>query len=738
MARTLAWLLACSFSCCAFAQTDDPIVINPSVELSEAGQPVGWQSYSWGKTSKFAYDSGTAHTGLHSLKVVGGMGAWSTSLNVSPGMVLRISFFYRAANVEPGARMLCYLHGKLGGQEKGKTVLWFTRPLRAQEAWQQMDVGDYIVPDDCASLDLALRLNVKGTQTELWFDDLSVVEVQRAVPQGRAAVIVRGPQFSLWAEHASHKVYLDDPIPRRDGEGVSLSAARNEVEAFQLVVRPRQTMDAVSWQWSDLTGPDTIPRACLTYRRVAYIEITQPSGVYGRPGLNPDPLPKETVSVLTAGQNSPFWFDVSVPESVRPGVYRGGLAMMQRDSVVVRVPVELRVRSFAIPRKPSVDVLGNLWLYDVYRFDKGDPFEVAKPYYSSLFAHRLHGAPQCRILLRVAAGRVELDTTEYEKHLEFVRDKTPMGRFNVGGLLWVGHRGTHKWPADAKWHGLRIFLDPDNNALNPEFVALFKEAAHKLMDVLKRHGCYQRPRLKFFDEPNFADKATVNALRNLAKLVKEADPSIEIRTSGAYPHPSMAEYFDEWDMHADMLAVYGDHVAAAAKKGVRIQLYHNSCNLQDLPALRTRAFFWQLWRSRLDGANCWWSLTCWKKNPWHGGQTNSGILLYPPLQEGAHGPVASIRWEMTLQGLEDYEYLRMLESAIASARKLPQTAALAAAIQDADAALERVPEVSQRFPHVSPVNDQPYTLDVSRLDSVRTQVAEAIERVRAAMGPEAD
>ena len=700
------------------------------MEESKAGEPVGWRCYSWGKTSTFAYDDETAHTGRRSLKVIAGMGAWSTRLNVSPGMLLRISFFYQSRNVERGARVLCYLQGRLRGQEKVKTVLWFSRPLRNQQTWRRMDVGDYIVPDNCEQLSLALRLNVEGTKTELWFDDLSVTSAERVAPKGKAAVILRCPDFALWAEHASHKVFLDDPIPKEKGGGISLSAARNEVEAFQLVVRPKEVLEGVSWEWSDLEGPGTMLRDRVTCRRVAYVEITEPSGVYGRVGPNPDPLPVEEVAALPAGRNSPFWFEVSVPEWAKPGLYRGSITMKRRGLQAARIPLSVRVRRFSIPREPSIDVLGNLWIYDVYRFDKGEPFEIAKPYYSSLFAHRMHGAPQCRILIRVADGSVELDTTEYERHLDFIKDRMPTKRFNVGGLLWVGHRGKHTWPADAKWHGLRIFLDADNTSLNPEFVKLFKEAVQKLMAVLDRNGCCHRPRLKFFDEPNFSHEPTVNALRAVAKLVKEADPRIEIRTSGAYPHPSMTGYFDEWDMHADMLEVYADHVAAAAKKGMRVHVYHNSCNLQDLPALRTRAFFWQLWRSRLDGANCWWSVTYWKKNPWHGGKTNSGILLYPPIHEGQHGPVTSIRWEMTLQGLEDYEYLHMLEKGLAAARSGPQTAAIAAAIKKAEAALARAPEVSQRFPHVTPVNDQPYTLDVSQLDEIRAQIADAIEGLR--------
>ena len=145
-----------------------------------------------------------------------------------------------------------------------------------------------------------------------------------------------------------------------------------------------------------------------------------------------------------------------------------------------------------------------------------------------------------------------------------------------------------------------------------------------------------------------------------------------------------------------------------------------------MPALRTRLFFYQLWRSRLKGALCWWSISYWKKNPWDGGKPNSGILIYPPRSEGEHGPVSSIRWEMALQGLEDYEYLTMLERLIAEAKQRGDQR-LTEAIPKGERALSRVGEITWRFPRVQPPNDQPYTLDVRKVEDVRNEVAEAIE-----------
>ena len=68
-----------------------------------------------------------------------------------------------------------------------------------------------------------------------------------------------------------------------------------------------------------------------------------------------------------------------------------------------------------------------------------------------------------------------------------------------------------------------------------------------------------------------------------------------------------------------------------------------------------------------------------EKRPWGNGD---GRFIYPPLAAAdarpaapvLAGPVDSIRWEMLRDGIEDYEYLAMLERLLeAKADRLPRT-----------------------------------------------------------------
>ena len=85
--------------------------------------------------------------------------------------------------------------------------------------------------------------------------------------------------------------------------------------------------------------------------------------------------------------------------------------------------------------------------------------------------------------------------------------------------------------------------------------------------------------------------------------------------------------------------------------------------------------------ANIDGTYAWWNLTFWQNDPyvnphmleekWSGRSSylkaGDGVLLYPH-PRGSGAPVNSLRWEVFTQGLEDYEYLWLLEQRINSTR----------------------------------------------------------------------
>jgi len=79
----------------------------------------------------------------------------------------------------------------------------------------------------------------------------------------------------------------------------------------------------------------------------------------------------------------------------------------------------------------------------------------------------------------------------------------------------------------------------------------------------------------------------------------------------------------------------------------------------DYPGTSPRVLFWQLHRYGITGF-LYWAINYWEKDPWkdpmtYPGGNADGSLLYP----GGEGPVDSLRWEATRDGIEDYDYLEL-------------------------------------------------------------------------------
>ena len=173
-----------------------------------------------------------------------------------------------------------------------------------------------------------------------------------------AAVNVAGTAggITVWVVDTLTRVQPSD-APGSAGSAAT-KAARNEYEAFQIVVRAPSSgalasVDAVA---SDLVGPAVLSRANITLYRAHYVPVVQSSpGAHSPPGSWPDALipfkhpdtgqplggrfPAAPFPV-PAGQNQPVWVEVFVPPGPPPGTYTGAVTLTA--SGVARPPCPSR------------------------------------------------------------------------------------------------------------------------------------------------------------------------------------------------------------------------------------------------------------------------------------------------------------------------------------------------------------------------------------------------------------
>src|SRR6185436_17163353 len=101
------------------------------------------------------------------------------------------------------------------------------------------------------------------------------------------------PGLKWWTTHALDKVRPDDSIPNQPDKSVSISAARNEFESFQIVLRAEsQEFDGVDVEISDLRGPraGVISKKNVMIYFEGMLDLRTPSNIEGRVGEWPDRL----------------------------------------------------------------------------------------------------------------------------------------------------------------------------------------------------------------------------------------------------------------------------------------------------------------------------------------------------------------------------------------------------------------------------------------------------------------
>ena len=215
---------------------------------------------------------------------------------------------------------------------------------------------------------------------------------------------------AVWWASSGWKVSRSRPAPKRAGKAVLIRAARNEVEAAQLVVRPASALRGFRAIPTDLAGPSgaRIPAAAVEVLRVRYLHITQPTDRTGTVGFWPDPLPPLSKPLdVPAGRNQPLWVRVNVPRGIPGGVYAGAIVLTatgvgpkrpdapaaDQPAFAARVPLRVEVHGFDLPDRMTCQTAfgfspGNVWRYQKVT-DPAQRRAVLARYLASFSAHHI-------------------------------------------------------------------------------------------------------------------------------------------------------------------------------------------------------------------------------------------------------------------------------------------------------------------------------------------------------------
>ena len=500
-------------------------------------------------------------------------------------------------------------------------------------------------------------------------------------------------EWKVWSIQDSVRVLRD--APAGVGQSVVLAAARNEYESFQILVRSDRPVTGINIKPGDLKGPQgSVIRAkdARLYRQ-HQLEIIESSFSYNnetfKPGWYPDALipfrHPVTNQLLRNGrfkavpfdlppqQTHGFWIDIYVPKAAKAGKYRGYYLVCANGQPSKKITVALSVWDFALPDTPTMQTA------------LGSPAMRLRTYYAD----------------RAKASK-ELEPTDWNAIENQCAAEVSNHRINAtppAALVTPQHQPDGSWRIPSEeLIKLRKFLDRyDVNAVQvarPQSIVKDPEAEHdKLYAWLRAFDQaaaeLNRPHVMFYtylsDEPSSEERyrfvrkwgSAIRAAKSVVKVlvVEQTIPKNE----------KWGNLYGAVDIWCPLFSLH-DEASAARRMAMGEMFWCYTCLESrqptprwaiDVPLMNYRVPAWIAWRYGMSGILYWGNMVYWKEvdDPWISPKTyrnkynakivynGEGTLLYPGRAVGYDGIVPSLRIKALRDGIEDFEYLAILERA---------------------------------------------------------------------------
>lgn len=534
----------------------------------------------------------------------------------------------------------------------------------------------FFTPDDACTA----RVTIKFCgPMKVWADDAAFRQLPEEVfTKSEGRVMVQTPELTCYAEQSFFQI-PESGLPEglKPGKEVELAAAGNEAESFQLVLNSGRDLKAVSAAVSDLVcGKNIIPSAQTEIRRVEFAGVI-PQSNPRMGGRHADPLVSfEEPVPLPAGKNLGLYLTVRVPAQTPKGVYRGKVTLRNEGRVLAEIPLSVKVWGFSLPDKPALTTfLFTRPGFDVKNYAKFDPRPVSVAMDEAqklLGLMRVTGnqaakpkAPKWKI----RDGHVVItDWKPFDESLEKMIREYRFRNFTIPILKLLGDnpgwskspgRKTHK-----RWNRT-VGSEPPATPFGGYYDE--PEGLGYVIDYLKAflaHTKEKYPEVDFYYY--LYDEVPADVYKALAPIMKnltDAVPDVKIMLVAGNYADQLPPY------HTKVSVLDGNSLHSAANNYKNHWFYQFGSSLDPARCLTARSFPWQVYLAGGNGALLWSTMFYGHKgkpfDPWTELGTRYpepvATIFYPPYQ-GKGGVVPSLRaWQMR-DGIEDFDYLKLLEA----------------------------------------------------------------------------
>lgn len=467
--------------------------------------------------------------------------------------------------------------------------------------------------------------------------------------------------------------YKRNAVPRLTSS-LSLSAWRGERVSAQAVLVCPNAVNKFSVSVSDLTcGKEVIAASQVNKYFVRYV-MCDSLPDRSKELLLADRLEPAGEMAVPAATVRPVWLDIRVPQEAKPGKYKGTLKAVCDGDMVLELPFTVQVGKRELPPPSQWAFHLDLWqnpyavarFYNVPLWSK-EHFDLMRPAMkmlaeagekvitASIIQHPWNSQTEDPFESMIGKfkrvdGSWHYDYSVFDRWIEFMMDCGITEQIDCYTLLpW---HLTFEYFNEAENCTRQLKLEPGSKEFEDFLLPFLKDfAAH-----LKQKGWFEKACIAIDERPK-------SQLEPTYALLEKSGTGFKIEGAVNFFGPEVAERMYDISFTYEHPILEPQQLASHLAKGNRITFY-TCCGPErpntfvcSPPAEST----FLGWHAAAAGYNGYlrWAYNSWVKNPWQDARFRTWMagdcfLIYP----GG----SSIRMERLVEGIQDYEKIRILRA----------------------------------------------------------------------------
>ena len=467
------------------------------------------------------------------------------------------------------------------------------------------------------------------------------------------------------------------PAPQKR---IEVFGIRNEVLSAQCVVKAGQALRDLAVSVSPLkhkAGSAVLPADRVAWNFVGSIQIAENSPNHRKsdvirpaPARFPDYLSDAKQIAVEAGRYQAVYLTIRVPKDAQAGDYEGTVTF-HADKGEKTLPLALTVFPLTLPDERHLMVTE--W-FSTNRFKQFHGVDSSNPdaFYNMLAVYARNMADHRQNVFRVAPdliaatkrsdGTLTFDFARFDKWCEVFWSTGRMDRLETGFVARFREGG---W--SSKEIVLRDFSVRDE-AKAASTTMPGKEFLPQFLPALEQHlqerGWLAKTVFHIADEPS---NHNVMSWREASDFVHRYGP--RLKRMDAIETPHCLDRLEIWVPKLDHYATWQEAYSDAQRRGNEMWFYTVGIfqtgaypnKTVDVPLIQSRTLHWLNYRFGLTGY-LHWGFNSWTDDPFEapGQHQGDGWHVYPKKD----GLLDSLRWEQMRNGIQDYEYCRLLEEKV--------------------------------------------------------------------------